>query len=137
MNDKKRWDQLPFGKQLAFMPHTLAPPSVDLLRGRRYACSGPPLVNTAPMEPCDNLITVDGDVSGDVIEMIKEFWGAKDDYEELGFRWKRGILLCGPPGTGKSATCRLVEDWFHKQDGISFLGTSIGSLMDRLPTLRV
>jgi AAA+ superfamily predicted ATPase len=43
----------------------------------------------------------------DIIEDIEKFWKRKDKYEEYNFIHKRGILLYGEPGCGKSAIIQL------------------------------
>lgn len=39
-------------------------------------------------------------------ESILGFFSQKDWYEELGLLWKRGVILHGPPGNGKTQTIR-------------------------------
>ena len=43
-----------------------------------------------------------------VVSDIKNFWARKDLFRKYNFPYKRGILLQGPPGCGKSSTISLV-----------------------------
>lgn len=55
-----------------------------------------------------------------VMEDIAHFWKpeTKKKYDEMGLIYKRGILMHGRPGTGKSATIFKIAEEFIKQDGI-------------------
>lgn len=56
-----------------------------------------------------------------VVEDIQTFWQRKDKYHEYGITYKRGILLHGPPGTGKSSVINfLIHILSNKFNGIIF-----------------
>lgn len=43
-----------------------------------------------------------------VIEEIQTFWDKEDLFEKYDLMYKRGIILWGPPGSGKSCTIQLI-----------------------------
>ncbi len=44
------------------------------------------------------------DMDGLLLKDMKTFLGSRAQYDELGVNWKRGYLLDGPPGNGKSSS---------------------------------
>ncbi len=56
--------------------------------------------------------------SDKVIHDIRQFWGSLAQYDRYGIVYKRGILVYGPPGSGKSCTIRLVAEDVIARNGI-------------------
>ena len=55
----------------------------------------------------------------DIIEDIEKFWNRKDKFKQYNFIHKRGILLYGQPGCGKSAIIQLcTKHLIEKMNGI-------------------
>lgn len=77
------------------------------------------------------------DSKGDaVITEIERFWTLRADYEEYGLSYKRGFLLHGPPGSGKTCTIALIIEDMIKRGGIVIIGQSPGLLAIGLSSLR-
>ena len=51
-----------------------------------------------------------------VIDEIRSFWRKETHFRSHGFMWKRGFLLYGPPGSGKTSTVNIVTAE-HVTDG--------------------
>jgi hypothetical protein len=83
--------------------------------------------NRSPMGAClqkitistDNLIRLPDTAAEAVLAEFSTFWGLKDRFTQRGFLHKRGILLWGNPGSGKTASMMLMaDDIIHKHGGI-------------------
>lgn len=67
----------------------------------------------------DDLLVLPDSASESIITSIKQFWTREEKFRRLGFLWKRGILLWGPPGSGKTSTLQLISSMIVEQGGIS------------------
>lgn len=56
----------------------------------------------------DDLLTLPDTASESVIAEIEKFWELKEQFAARGFIHKRGILMWGDPGSGKTATIQLM-----------------------------
>ena len=56
----------------------------------------------------DSLVTLPDSASAEIIDEITEFHKIRTKFKKLGFLYKRGILLWGPPGSGKTTTIQLL-----------------------------
>lgn len=56
--------------------------------------------------------------SDQVIEEIDAFWKKRELFKKYGLVYKRGILLYGPPGSGKSCTIRFLINDLIKAGGL-------------------
>lgn len=66
----------------------------------------------------DDLIILDDTASQRVVEGIKTFWKKKDQYQKYGIVYKRGVLLTGVQGCGKTASLMLLTQELLKMGGI-------------------
>lgn len=64
--------------------------------------------------------------SDDVIKVVETFWASEKDYKEGnefikgGAAYKAGIMVFGPPGSGKSCTLKIVSNRLVKAGGTVF-----------------
>lgn len=71
-----------------------------------------------------------------VIGEIKKFWERKESFKEMGFTHKRGMLLTGDPGTGKSCILKLVMEDVVAEGDLVFIVREPYSLIKCLESLR-
>jgi hypothetical protein len=87
--------------------HKLKPGLYQLMV--RESLMGPPSITLAEMTPkTDKLFALPDSLCEYIVGTIEKFWGNKHKYDEMGLVHKRGILMEGAPGTGKTAICLLV-----------------------------
>jgi len=58
--------------------------------------------------------------SDSVIDEIETFWEKEDEFRQKKLAYKRGILLYGPPGSGKTCTVKIILANVVKRNGIAF-----------------
>ena len=56
-----------------------------------------------------------------VIDHIQQFWEQKEVYTKYKLTYKRGILMYGPHGSGKSTILKHICDNFIKQNGLALI----------------
>lgn len=56
--------------------------------------------------------------SDKVVAEIQKFWERESFFREYGIAYKRGIILYGPPGSGKSCTVQLIMQDVIQRQGI-------------------
>lgn len=68
----------------------------------------------------DGLIRFPETNSEKVIEEIKKFWDREEQFKKYQLNYKRGIILWGPPGSGKSCTIQLIVADVIERGGVVF-----------------
>jgi hypothetical protein len=56
----------------------------------------------------DDIVELPETANSRVLGVIRKFWGSGDRYRDHGLVFKRGVLLWGPPGSGKTVTVHLL-----------------------------
>lgn len=83
----------------------------------------------------DELYTFSNDITSTLAEEAQLFWDKSKIYESNKISHKRGILLCGEPGCGKSAIITMLVAQLIKQDGIVFIVNTTQELNNLTETL--
>jgi chaperone BCS1 len=70
----------------------------------------------------DNLLELPDDASSKIIAEFDQFWKIGAAFRERGYLHKRGFLLYGPPGSGKTSTVQLlIARLIKDRDGVVLL----------------
>ncbi len=67
----------------------------------------------------DELMRLPDSASEEIYQNIETFWTKEEHFRSFGFLWKRGILLWGPAGSGKTSTLQLISQSIVDKGGIS------------------
>lgn len=101
--------------------------TADVLQSGVYECctrmDGTPYLLKQEVS-VDKLIDLPDDPTTEVLDHITDFWSRENKFEELGFVYKRGILLYGPQGSGKSSTIFRLMKQIIASDGIALIVNS-------------
>lgn len=86
----------------------------------------------------DALIQLPDMVCNEVISQIKQFWSdeVKEAMESRGFMHKRGIMMYGEPGSGKTCTIQMLVQMLINNGGIAIYAEDPGILSNCLQLLR-
>ena len=84
----------------------------------------------------DDLINLPDTANERVLEGMRRFWKRRARYQEYGYLYKRGILLWGPPGGGKTATVTMLSRDLLNEGGLVILCENPGLTSKGLAALR-
>lgn len=77
-----------------------------------------PFLEKMPIE-IDSLLTLPDGAVEILLEEFKKFWTLRANFADRGFTFKRGMLLWGPPGSGKtSAIWQMTQELVSTHKGI-------------------
>lgn len=80
----------------------------------------------------DELYRFENSVMESVIKEIDRFWDLKEDYAKFGVMHNRGILLEGPPGTGKSSVIQQIVEMMVNRGDVVFFSNRVSMVKDAL-----
>lgn len=84
----------------------------------------------------DDLMTLPDTASEYVLRGMRKFWASRARYARHGLLHKRGVLLWGPPGSGKTVTVALLGRDVMAEGGIVVITGSPKAASDGLAILR-
>jgi len=67
----------------------------------------------------DELLILPDSASEEIIDNIEYFWSRESTFRQLGYLWKRGVLLFGPAGSGKTSTLQIIAKKIVERGGIA------------------
>lgn len=85
----------------------------------------------------DELLRLPDSQSDAVVAEVDKFWGRKPIFKRFGYVHKRGFLLWGPPGSGKTSTIALItKSIIEDKKGLVIIGAHPAGLSVVLQNLR-
>ena len=73
----------------------------------------------------DELYAFSKNCTSTIIDEVNTFWDKKEVYQQFKIAHKRGILLCGAPGCGKTSIIQLlVKQIVDEQKGLVFMASN-------------
>lgn len=84
----------------------------------------------------DDMLSLPDTPSDEVVREVARFWTMEGEFRKRGLLFKRGVLLYGPPGSGKTATVISVAESVVERGGIAFFGDDPGTISACLHTMR-
>lgn len=85
----------------------------------------------------ENLLRFPDTNSNKVVEEIQKFWTKEEVFNNYGLAYKRGIILWGPAGSGKSSCAQLIMADVVKRGGVVVIFDDPDLFLSGMRTLRI
>lgn len=134
-NDKENHSQWALGGNGRFMPVGSTTPKLPSGTYEPFATPGMwglELLNITS----DGIYTLPDMATEGVLAEVNKFWGSEDRYRQHNLLYKRGIILWGPPGGGKTVTVKVLMNELVKRDGIVIITQNINLTVLCLKAIR-
>lgn len=84
----------------------------------------------------DELYSFSEDFTSKIISEVTNFWEKSKIYDQYNLSHRRGILLCGGPGCGKTSIIALLVKQLLENDGLVFLVSNTKEFSSLTETLK-
>lgn len=84
----------------------------------------------------DELIRFKGSLEDQIMDEIENFWEIGANFKKYGYMHRRGYLLYGPAGSGKTCLVQLIIQSLTRRGGMVFLNSPISSVTAAIQVLR-
>lgn len=133
------WTSEWIGGDPAFFPHIARPPACGIPAGN-YEINFEKMRGIYFKEKellSDKLIMIEGSAADHVVREVRVFMDRKAEFVKRGFLHKRGILMLGAPGAGKTVTLQQVGRVVAKEfDGIVLYSQQVGLIQMGVQKMR-
>jgi len=129
--DPTAWTLTPKGYVSIGTPVSRLPPAVyEVTQPRDVLIFCACTINT------DSAVVFKQNTHAKVLEEVTRFWGQESQYTRYGFLHRRGYLLYGPAGSGKSILVKQMISECLELGGVAFMCSSPGLLSRGLALFR-
>ena len=84
----------------------------------------------------DHLLRFPDTMTDEIVKEISDFWDRRAAFQQYGMSFKRGILMYGPPGSGKTSTLQLISRQVVDMGGVCLVFDFAGVFLIAYRALR-